>query len=231
MKNNFVINSPRPGRSTVTMVTHVYDHDTRRTRTVYLGSFSVGLDPDVLPPDGCIPPGSRCHGISLSTAATTDFGPEDLAVIREWLEVHGSHCREQAARRVRVQAEQDRRAGETEALRRQVEAELRVRVEQELRESMEQERRASEPEPVDAAMMALDRAAEYIVQLAAQLRADGHEVSNIRRAIVKVGASASPLDLLQARANRVRLEGFARFEAGCKSARVMAHRSRQRVAK
>jgi hypothetical protein len=80
-------------------------------------------------------------------------------------------------------------------------------------------------------MTALDRAAEYVMQLAAQLRVEGHEVSSIRRASMKVGTKASPLDLLQAQANRVRLEGFARFEAGCKSARVMAHRSRQRVVK
>jgi hypothetical protein len=140
------------------------------------GSFGVGLDPDVLPTDGCIPPGGRRHGVSLSTAASTEFGPEALAVIREWLEAHGSHRREQAARRARAKAEQDRQTREAETLRRQVEEELRPRVEQDVRESMERERRASEPEPLEAAMTALDRAAEYVVQLAAQLRADGHEV-------------------------------------------------------
>lgn len=231
MKKSFVINPPRPGRSTVTMVTHVYDQETRRTRTVYLGSFSVGLDPDVLPTDGCIPPGGRRHGVSLSTAASTAFGPEALAVIREWLEAHGSHRREQAARRARAEAEQDRQTREAEMLRRQVEEELRPRVEQEVRESMERERRASEPEPLEAAMTALDRAAEYVVQLAAQLRADGYEVSNIRRARMTVGAKGNPLDLLQARTNKVRQECFARFEAGCKTARVMAHRSQRRVVK
>jgi hypothetical protein len=130
-----------------------------------------------------------------------------------------------------VQADQDRRTREVAVLRRQVEEELRPQVERELRESMEQARRASEPEPVEAAMEALDRAAEYIVQMAAQLRAEGHEVSNLRRAVARAGAKANPLDILQARANRVRREGFARFEAGCKTARLMASRSRQRVAK
>lgn len=219
-----VINQPRPGRSTVTMVTHVYDPETRRTRTVYLGSFGIGLDPDVLPTDGCIPPGGRCHGVSLSAAASTGFGPDDMAAIRDWLVAHGSHHRELAARRLWAQAEEDRRAREMESLRRQVEAELRPQVEREVRELMVQEQRASELEPLEAAMAALDTAAEYVVSLAARLRAGGHEVSNARRASLKAAPGGNPLDILQARANRVRLKGFARFETGCKDARLMARR-------
>lgn len=231
MKKSFVINAPRPGRSTVTMVTHVYDQATRRTRTVYLGSFSVGLDPDTLPTGSSIAPGARDHGISLSSAATMQFGPDDLAVIRKWLEEHGSHRREMALRRARQQTELDRQTQQRDALRRQLEAELRPRIERDVRESLERERRAAELGPLETAMAALESAATHVVQVAARLRSEGHEVTNTRRASLKAPLKANPLDILQAEANRIRLQAFAKFEAGCKEARVMGHRSRGSASK
>jgi hypothetical protein len=114
-------------------------------------------------------------------------------------------------------------------LRDQVEEELRPRIERELRNMLEHERRAAELEPLEAAMLALERAGEYVVQLAAKLRTNGYEVSDARRASAMAGANSNPLDQLQANANRVRKEGLARFELDCKAARLMAQRSRRRT--
>jgi hypothetical protein len=224
-----VINSPRPGRSTATLVTHVYDHVSKRTRTVYLGCLGVGVDPDLIPDDASIAPGERRYGIRVSKTSVRPLDPEDLAGIRAWLEAHGSYRQLQARLLESKLAIESCRALERAEMRSEVEAELRSCIEKEVRDAMEHERRASELTPLQAAMAALERAAEHVVEAAARLRADGHRVSNTRRASLMVGAGSSPLDALQAEANCIRIEGLAKFEASCKAARLMAHRSRERA--
>jgi hypothetical protein len=224
MKKPFIVNAPRPGRSTATIVTHVYNHQTRRTETVYLGSFNVALDPDSLPSEGKIQPGERAYGISLSPGASRPFAAEDLSIIRDWLELNGSHRQAQLAEWVRQRAECDRKAAEREALRVELETELRPRLEADIRETLERERLVTTPEPLEAAVAALDRAAEYVLQRAEELRAAGHRVSGLRRTKARSASPTTPLDTLRADANRVRTDAIKRFELNCQAAGLMAKR-------
>lgn len=229
MKKSFVINAARPGRSTATIVTHVYNHETRRTETVYLGSFSIALDPDALPNEGTIHPGERAYGISLSPGARRPFAAEDLAIVRDWLELNGLHRREQLAEWARHRAESDRRAAEREALRLELEAELRPKLEAEIREALQRERPMETPDPLEAAVAALDSAALHVVQRAGELRAAGHRLSGVRRTKTTPPSPATPLDALQTDANLIRTHAIKQFELGCKAAGIMAQRPRKRT--
>jgi len=227
MKKPFVINAPRPGRSTATIVTHVYNHKTRRTETMYIGSFRIALDPDSLPREGSIQVGERAYGISLSPGASRPFAAEDLAIIRDWLELNGSHRQQQLAERVQQRAERDRKAAEREALRAEMEAELRPRLEADIREAVERERLMSTPEPLEAAVAALDRAAEHVLQYAEELRAAGHRVSGVRRAKTTSASPTTPLDALRTEANRLRIDAIKRFELSCQAAGLMVKRPKK----
>lgn len=229
MKKSFVINPPRPGRSTATIVTHVYNQQTRRTKTVYLGSFSVALDPDSVPSEVLIQPGERAYGISLSAGANRPFDAEHLAAIRSWLELNGSHRQEQLAEWVRCRAENERQAAEREALRAELETELRPTLEAAIREALERERLMTAPSPLVAAIAALDSAAEHVVQRAEELRAAGHRISSIRQTKTTCSSTAGPLDALQADANRIRTAAFKRFEKSCQAAGIMAQRPSKRA--
>jgi hypothetical protein len=229
MKKSFVINSPRPGRSTATLVTHVYNHDTKRTQTIYIGSLPIDLDPDSIPVDACIPSGGHLHGIRVSSRVQ-GLEPDDLAVIRQWLELHGVHRRRQAMERAWASEASERKRIEREQLRLQIELELRSRIEQEVRTTLEAELRAKEISSApEAALDALQLAGKYFVEQSEVLRADGLRVSNIRCAAVTTASGANPLDALQATANRIRIGALAQFENDCKAAGIMAGRTGRRA--
>lgn len=229
MKKPFVINAARPGRSTATIVTHIYNHGTRRTETVYLGSVSIELDPDSLPGEGTIQPGERAYGISLSPGAGRSFAAEDLAIVRDWLELNGSYRRDQLAEWAQRRAESARQAAEREALRAELETELRPKLEAEIHGTLERERLLSMPSPLEAAVAALDNAAKHVVQRAGELRAAGHRLSGVRRIRTTSPSPATPLDALQTDANQIRTNAIKQFELSCKAAGIMAQRPRKRT--
>lgn len=73
----FIIKSPPKGRSTCSMVHQFYDTGLKRTRTKYLGSFSVSLDPHRLP-------------LGLKTRSDVSLSATELSCIEEWLARHGT---------------------------------------------------------------------------------------------------------------------------------------------
>lgn len=86
----FVIVMPRPGRTTVSMVAYQYNEVTKRTKTVYAGSFPLSLDPAQLEHAPLLGPGQSWHGLRLSEKSPISLTPNEVTVIRTWLEVHGS---------------------------------------------------------------------------------------------------------------------------------------------
>lgn len=236
----FVIKPPAAGRSKATLVTHDYSTAEQRTQTVYLGGFSLDLDPDQIPVDGVVEPGSMAFGVSLKAGAVAwgepfSLASTDLSRIRRWLEMYGTY-------RKRVEAEASARA-HAEALSRAAHAELVADVEADLRGRLEAQWRAefqaalerSQQRPLDAAEEALGQACNDLRRRAAELVAAGHRLTKLRSASTETSAASSPLDELQARANRIRLEAFAAFERACKEAGLMVgakrgSRKRTRVA-
>jgi hypothetical protein len=225
MKKSLVINPPREGRSAATLVTHVYDTVTKRTKTIYLGSLSVWLDPASIPAHSRIPPGGTLHGIRLSPTSGRGMEPEDLTLVRAWLEAHGSHRRLQAREEERRRADAGQKSRELDELRREIEQAIRPMLEQQVRTAVDAERRAAELPPLEGAIKALELAGEYLIEQSSNLRARGDKVSNIRRAASRVESKAGPLDHLQAKANFVRAQSFKKFEQACKDAGVMAKRA------
>lgn len=86
----FVIVTPRPGRTTVSLVAYQYNEETKRTKTVYAGSFPLSLDPALLKEAPMLAPGQSRHGLRLSEKSPIALTPDEITVIRKWLEVHGS---------------------------------------------------------------------------------------------------------------------------------------------
>lgn len=86
----FVIVTPRPGRTTVSLVAYQYNEETKRTKTVYAGSFPLSLDPALLKEATLLAPGQSRHGLRLSERSPISLNQDEIAVIRRWLEVHGS---------------------------------------------------------------------------------------------------------------------------------------------
>lgn len=86
----FVIVAPRPGRTTVSLVAYKYVEETKRTKTVYAGSFPSSLDPVLLEAAPLLAPGQNWHGLRLSEKSPISLAPAEITVIRNWLEAHGS---------------------------------------------------------------------------------------------------------------------------------------------
>lgn len=86
----FVIVTPRPGRTTVSLVAYQYVEETKRTKTVYMGSFPMSLDPALLEAAPLLAPGQTWHGLRLSQKSPISLTPDEITVIRRWLKVHGT---------------------------------------------------------------------------------------------------------------------------------------------
>lgn len=90
LMKKFAIVPPRPGRTTVSLVAHQYNADTKRTKTAYAGSFPLGLDPAQLVGAPLLLPGQTWNGLRLSKNSPISLNPSDITTIRQWLETHGS---------------------------------------------------------------------------------------------------------------------------------------------
>lgn len=191
---------------------------TRRTRTVYLGSVDVRLDPER------VRQGLADEDIHIKPAAMARSMPfvADAGVhaeIADWLEVHGSFAQiELAALR-----EKERLFEAERAARRQVEAEVRGRIEADVRAELAAEMERQRLPPVDAAAAAVKAASEALIAEARQLREAGCRLTSIRAQGLTTDGGTR-LDVLQAAANRLRLHEFAAFESACKEAGLMKSR-------
>lgn len=127
----FVIVTPRPGRTTVSLVAYQYNEVNKRTKTVYAGSFPMSLDPAQLEGAPMLTPGASWHGLRLSEKSPISLTTDDITTIRMWLEVHGSVAaqarqhEEMAARSASERAEM--RAVLTSEVRVELLASIRVR--------------------------------------------------------------------------------------------------------
>lgn len=223
-----------------TLVTHDYSASKKRTRTVYLGSFSLDLDPAQIPSDALVEPGSAAFGISLKVGAAAwgepfRLGPIDFACIKRWLESHGTYvkrCAEEAA--AQAEAEESQRISRARFLA-HVEADLRGRLEAQWRTEFDAALEHARQRPLDAVEHVLEQACDDLRRRAEQLSASGHRLTKQRSANTDIAAARSPLDALQAQANRIRMKVFVAFESACKDAGVMvgakrASRNRSRSA-
>lgn len=232
----FVIKSPSAGRRTVTLATHEYVRETGpdgrsrgATKTVYLGSFSLDLNPDLLRCVEHISAGETAGGITLrpdTYAAGEPFtlDAEDLEQIREWLVAHGTYIkRRESLEQYRIE-EARVRAEERAALASQIEVELRARLTTEIRAAFEAELAAKRVNALDAAAEMLRQAGQVVVEEAGRLKAGGPRVSARRRAVADEEVKSARQALL-ARTLRLRKEVFAEFEEACKQAGLMTRKS------
>lgn len=209
-----------------TLVTHDYSTTERRTRTVYLGSFSLDLDPAQIPSDAVVEPGSAEFGISLKVGAAAwgepfRLGPIDFACIKRWLESHGTYvkrCAEEAA--AHAEAEASQRISRAQLVA-HLEADLRGRLEAQWRAEFDAALEHARQRPLDAVERVLEQACDDLRRRAEQLSASGYRLTKQRSANTDIAAARSPLDALQAQANRIRMNAFAAFERACKDAGVM----------
>jgi len=127
----FVIVTPRPGRTTVSLVAYQYVEDTKRTKTVYMGSFPISLDPALLEAAPLLAPGQSWHGLRISQKSPITLNPDEISVIRRWLEFHGTVTamarlqREEAAKKASERA--NLRAVLTSEVKAELLASIRVR--------------------------------------------------------------------------------------------------------
>ncbi|MFG6458391.1 hypothetical protein [Roseateles sp. BYS96W] len=214
----FIIKPPRGGAQRATLVTHQYDLMTQRTRTVYLGSVDIRLNPDRLRS------GLADEEVHIKPAAVACATPfvVDAGVrteIADWLELHGTFAQTELA----AQREKERRLEAELAARREVEAVVRSSIEADVRAELAAEMEQHRLHPVDAAVAAVKAAGEALIAEALQLRELGSRLTSIRAQGVNA-VGGTQLDALQAAANRLRLQEFAAFESACKKAGLMKSR-------
>jgi hypothetical protein len=223
MSEKFKI-SPRRGKSTVSLVTRPYLRETKRTTNHYEGSFSLDLDPDLLDVVPGLKPGEAITGLRLAATASIELDALDIARIRQWLTVEGTHVRRVEAARV-----QERQRAETDLAARQA---LTIAIEADVRRRVEQERiqGPSSPEGKDwcgdvlRAEAAVRTAAESLVLAAALAREEGHQLSSLRSTNTNPELAGNKLEVLQAHATRLRTAGLTLFEDACKAAKLMTSR-------
>jgi hypothetical protein len=104
-------------------------------------------------------------------------------------------------------------------------AQCRADIEAEVREEVTAQiahERATEPQdPLELVDGLLHDAGAELVRRARQMSEAGHKLTSQRSQATSAAADANPLDMLQAAANHIRRELFARFEAACKEAGLM----------
>lgn len=210
----------KQGGARAGIATHEYCKERGRTRTIYLGSVSLDLDPSVLADESA----DLSTGVSIKAGAVAHGRPFVLdAEVRQslmgWLKVHGNHVkRAREAERARAEAQ-----AAAEVARRTMEAELRVQIEDETRRTLQLELDARRPTPLRAAELALEAACDAVVAEAIALRSAGHELSRMRGSVAE-RSQANPLDVLRLVSEHLRKTCFAQFEAACKEAGLMSTR-------
>lgn len=215
--------SPRTGSVTVSLVTHEYDATLKRTKTVYLGSFRRDLDPTLIPL-GQSDEAAVVAPFIRGREGPTPFSWDVLARIREWLQQHGTYRQVQEARVAAERAEGAAREAEQDSLRTQIEAEVLRALGGCWRPSGTVASAESAEYALVQVAQALELAAAEIERGAAQMRAAGHRLTSVRSQATDVNSDGNPLDRLQAKTNRVRLEAFGLFISACQSAGLMERR-------
>jgi hypothetical protein len=215
MKNTIHIPAKtRSGRATASIYCYPYNKETGKTMTQYIGSFRIDMDPDAVPSDLELEPGERRAGITITSNAPFKLQPEHLAIIKSWLEVNGTYRQTRAA---------------LVAHKEQVRATLKAELQEEIRREMEQEklaaRQALRATTVGLALVeaeaAVIRACEELLAEAELAVANGSKLSQRRSLNTTVREGMSSLDILQARANRIRVDAVAQLEQACQKAGLM----------
>jgi hypothetical protein len=219
----------------VTLATHEYVRETgpdgrsrRATKTVYLGSFSLDLNPDRLKGVEHIRAGEATEGITLRPGTYAAGQPftldaDDLEQIRAWLTAHGTYVkRQEGLERDRIE-EARVRAEERAALASQIEAELHARLTSEIRAALDAELATNRVDAIDAAVDMLLQAGQAVVDEAGRLK-PVLRVPHRRRTLADEEAKSARKALL-ARTLRLRKEAFAGFEEACKQAGLMTRKS------
>lgn len=212
---------PRPGRATASIYCYPYNPATGKTMTRYVGSFRVDLNPDAVPRGVDLQPGTRRDGISISPQAPFTLKLEHLEGIRAWLEAHGTYRRTVAEQIART--EQERAA---------LKSALREEVRRELEQEQLAARQAQWSQTVGSALMeaetAVLRACDELLTEAKAATARGSQLTHRRSLNTTLRPDMSDLDILQARANRVRVDAIARLEQVCQAAGLMVRPERKR---
>lgn len=219
----FIIKPPRGGAQRATLVTHHYDNETRRTKTVYLGSVDIRLDPEQVRQglaEGIhIKPGARAWSVPFVDDADV------RTRIADWLTRHGTFAQTELA----ALTAKERQLEADRVARRQLEAEVRILIEADVRAELIAEMERQRLHPVDAAAAAVKAASEALIDEAHRLREAGCRLTSVR-AQGLTSDGGTQLDVLQAAANRLRLHEFAAFESACKKAGLMKSRRPRQTA-
>jgi hypothetical protein len=240
--NRLVIKPPPAGRTTVTLVTHRYldraeaakQGCERGTKTVYLGSFPVDLEPRRLDGVERIPPGDTLSGVSVRPNVQLDGKPfelqlEDVQQIRSWLLEHGSWARHQADLASYREKLAQQRAADRALLEAQIRAELRETLRGEVMDEVRQELDAQRGHPIEDAVRAVQAAGQAVHEEATKLKADGHRMVTRRGPRARV--EEAPVHQLLQLTLALRKQAFAQFEDPCKAAGLMGHKPAPKRAK
>lgn len=219
----FHIKAARAGAPSAAVVGYEYDSANQRTRTVYLGSVLVDANPEQ--PEQAL----RLQAGKTLRGAPFEATDEHLALVRNWLEAHGTYRRRQREAEQALERERLARLEAEDRLKERIEAQLRTALEQQWRDEFEARAAGRQADPLQAAVDALAAAREFVQTEAARLRQSGVRLARVRTTRLEVGRNASALDQLQARANRLRLAAFDAFATGCKQAGLMGAQQRRRT--
>ena len=234
----FVIKSPKPGKTTVTLVTHRYEpaslnqgRTVGRTRTVYLGSFNLDLDPDGLLGVERIGPGQRVAGVALRAndcdeQMTFALGSSDASDIRKWLLQHGTFAKRKEVERKALEVAESAAVSDRERLVARLEVEIRQRLEQGWRDAYNAKLESVRNSALDTLAEALVSAGRHVILEAEMLRKSGRPLTRIR----SPGPVLSPLDALLARTLSIRNLGFEQFKNDCKTAGLMTRKAARKRA-
>ena len=186
----FVIKAPAKGKNTASIVAQVYDKAERRTKTVYVASFSVASSPDSAPACVKLASAAAAAGFTLELAT---------ALVQPWLKLNSTfgHPKQFDPELV-------------EQVRRELAAEGSNRV---LIEGQD-----------DLALIetVLRGATVSLVAEAAALHQRGLKLTRTQRCVETVAhEGANALDVLQARANNIRLKLVPAFVKACQDAKLM----------
>jgi hypothetical protein len=226
LKQKFVFNPRRKGRS-VLLQTSRSVPGTGRSKTIYLGTFSRAMNPDLLVNVRSLAPGQDFEGLRLGAKATVSLDAGDCARIRGWLEEHGTYRALKERQGAAQRALEDAAAREKKSMRAELEAELAATLAGCWRPSSPLPDGQEASYALVQAEQAFELASKQLVEAARKARLAGGQLSSLRSQNMDPSCSAGLLDELQARANRVRLAGLEKFTAACQDAGLMERR-RQR---
>lgn len=221
MKNTIHIPAKtRPGRATASIYCYPYNKATGKTMTRYIGSVRIDMDPEMVPLDTELKPGERRAGITITRNAPFKLELEHLVHIKTWLGAHGTYRQNRAAEL--AQSERERIA---------LKAELREEVRRELQQEQLDARHALRAQTVGLSLIeaeaAIVQACKELLTEAQLATESGSKLSHRRSLNTTVRPDMSTLDILQARANRIRVHAIGQLEQACQAASLMVKPARR----